>query len=468
MSEQNIELIQLGSLLFLSAYHVILFFQVRRYHYLYLALLGVVILTRAMLVDDGSGLLYELLPSLDHFTGRKIEAFVAFSTLVITPLFFNDLYRFPSLKKYVRFFQIEGFVFIAMVPLVPFEVVRGLHNVFNISVVGVFVLVFVIVYKAILSKQVGAKYIFYGVIVCFVFVFVELVKRSNLTPEFEIQGPNLVNTGVLLLFFFQSISLSAIYAKSFRENERLNKGLEERVSTRTEQLSKSNLIKERFIKIVSHDFREPMISLKTMLALVESDSISKQQSIDLRKKIGLNLDRSLNMLDDLLEWTKASSESKVKIFKEPVDIKKLISDALIIFDDIATRKNISLQFDPKGEAPVLVNSDINSVKVVLRNLINNSIKFTGENGVVEAGFKRKGRLIEVFVADTGIGVPDEMKPTIFDMESANRRVGTGNEKSTGVGLALCKDLVTQNGGKIWLQDNFPAGTIFKFTLDLSS
>ncbi len=472
MTEQNIELIQLGSLLFLSAYHIILFFQVRRFHYLYLGLLGLLILIRATLVSDGSGLMYSLIPSLSHITGHRIEGHMAYGVLVVAPMFFNDLYRYKSLEKYVRFFQLEGLLFFVVDLFIPNDSYKLFylltHNIFNISALGSIVLMVVIVARAMKEKKIGSKYIFCGLAICSVFAIGEVLKKSGWAPNFETQGPNLLNSGILLLFFFQSIALSAIYANSFKENELLNLGLEERVSSRTEQLSKSNLIRERFIKIMSHDFRAPMISLKSMLSLVVSNSISKQQSIELSKQIGVSLDRSLNMLDDLLEWSKASSESKVKIFKENIDLKKMISEVISFYEEIALIKSIQLKFKPGKHKRILVESDTNSTKVVVRNLVSNAIKFTENGGIIEVGFMKKGRTVEIFVADNGIGVPDTMKESIFEMESENRRVGTNNEKSTGVGLALCKDLVNQNGGKIWLEDNSPNGTIFIFTLNLSS
>lgn len=443
MSELNIEMIQLGSLLFLSAYHVILFFQIKRNYYLYLGILGMMIFIRALLVDDGSRLLYSIFSSMDQLQGRKIEYIAAYSTLALAPMFIGDLFKFPRFKRYVKILKIEGIILLTFVLVMPYSIYRYTLDIYHVSMIGAFVLMFAIIYHAIKKKRTGARYVLYGAIVCFAFVLVEMLMNSRAVSSFDVDGPNLVNTGVLAYFFFQSIALSAIYAKSFRENENLNKELEERVSNRTEQLSKSNLIKERFLRIVSHDLRAPLGSLKSMLGLLETKSLTEDQSQKLREKIGISLGGSLDLLDDLLEWTKATSVSEMEIYKEKVDISKLIEQTVPLFEGATLQKRIELTFVRKNDMPIEVNSDPNSVMVILRNLISNAIKFTEANGKIEIGFKRKGKKIEVYVADDGIGVPDEMKQSIFEMESKNKRAGTENEKSTGVDLLFVKTSFTK-------------------------
>ncbi len=436
---------------------------------MYLGLLGLAILIRAMLVDDGSGLLYQLIPAMDAVTGNRLQSLTAYSALALAPMFLYNLYQYPRFRNYIRFFQYEAGLFAVSVLIFPWDIhYKVSHNIYNLSIIAAFVVVLFILLRAIKHKMVGAKSVLYGVVIGFAFIFLEIVKRSGFAPNFDIQGPNLVNTGIILMFFFMSIALSKIYAHLSQENEKLNRGLEERVSTRTEQLSKSNLIQERFIRIMSHDFRAPMASVKSMLGLMEDDAISKEQSKELQSKIKKSLDQSLEMLDDLLEWTKASSQSNIELLQEKIDLKKVIVELVDYFNATASDKGIRLELVPSGVRRTFVKSDANSIKVVIRNLISNAIKFTEKGGSIEVGYKRKGQTVEVIISDTGIGVPEEMKATIFEMDSKNKRLGTGNEKSTGVGLALCQDLINQNGGKIWLEENSPKGTIFKFTLEHSS
>ncbi|MEQ9404216.1 MAG: sensor histidine kinase [Cyclobacteriaceae bacterium] len=460
-------MIEIGCLLFVAVYHIILYFQIRRNYYLYLGLLVFMVFIRALLVDDGSGFLYELIPSMDRLTGRKIEYFASYSAILLTPLFINDLFNYYRFRKIVRFFAVEGIILMGIVLLSPLSFYRNTLNIFHVSMVGVFVLVFFILYTAIRKKKTGSRHILFGVIVCFVFVFVEMLKNSQLIPYFDPIGPNLVNTGVLFYFFFQSIALSAIYARSFRENEKLNTELDERVSARTEQLSQSNLVKERFIRIVSHDLRGPLSNLKSMLALLDDGTISEKQSKELIEKINKNVTGSLEMLDDLMEWTKTTAQARLKIYRERFDIIDIIEETFSFFKEDVTRKKILLNLNANVR-PVYIESDKNAIKVILRNLISNGIKFTESGGEVTITVDGTEKGVIVSVADTGIGITDGMKHSIFEMNPGNKRSGTENEQSTGVGLSLTWDLVGQNGGQIRVEDNDPKGTIFKLSLDHSA
>ena len=138
-----------------------------------------------------------------------MEVLAAYCVGGLAPMFFYDLYPYRSLLKYVRIFQIQSLVFIVANLLVQdrsFQLFYELtHNVFNVSVIGAIVLMIVITTRAVREKRIGSKYIFYGLIICSLFVIGEVLKKSGWVPDFETNGPNLLNTGVLLLFFFQSI-----------------------------------------------------------------------------------------------------------------------------------------------------------------------------------------------------------------------------------------------------------------------
>lgn len=465
--KQSIEMIEIGCILLIAIYHIILYFQLKRNYYFFLGLLALMIVVRALLVDDGSGLLFQMVPNLDKLSGRKIEYFVTYTTLFLLPMFIGDLYPLQATKKFIKFFQLAGLLLLLIVLFTPYSFFRSTLNVFHMAMIGSFILVFYLLYMAVKSRMVGSRVILIGMLIAFGFVFVEMLKNSRVVPYFDTVGPNLVSTGVVIFFFFQSIALSEIFAKSFQENTKLNRELEERVAARTEQLTMSNVVKERFIQIVSHDIRSPLGNLKTLLPLLREDELSKEDSDRLFKEIGVNLDGSLDMLDELMEWTKTTSEANLKVYRERVNIVGIIKDTLMLFEQVAMKKEIELVFK-KDQELLYVNSDKNATKVILRNLISNALKFTDRNGKVTVGLQVRESRVEVAVSDTGIGVPEEMKRTIFDMETKNKRAGTDNEKSTGIGLSLCKDLLNQNGGEIWLENNDPTGTVFKFVLDVSA
>jgi len=457
MSKQNLEMIELGCLIVMSAYHVILYFQVKRNYYLFLGLLCLIVLIRASLVFDGAQLFYQILPTASRAIGLKIEYLVSYTSLALLPMFIYDLFPIKIYHRFLRFFQWATLTLVAFVLVTPSSIYRYSLNVYHVLMIGAFVLVFMNLTWAIRKGKTGAKAILYGLLFAFGFVLLEMVKNSGLV-NFDFGGPNLVNTGVVAYLFFQSIALSTIFAKSFTENQQLTLELEEKVAARTEQLSKSNLVKDRFIQVVSHDLRSPLGNLKATVDLLQTGGLSEKDMKQLLLRINRRVDQSLGMLDDMLEWSKVSV-SRVNMDRTVFNMNDLIDQTISFNEENAYHKDIQIKLIAREH--LFIESDQNAVKVVLRNLISNAIKFTPRYGAVNVILDKAEGQVRVKVIDSGIGIPEEMKHTLFDMDRKNSRSGTEQEESSGVGLALCRDLMTKIEGKITV-DNNPggAGTIF--------
>ncbi|MBO7598508.1 MAG: ATP-binding protein, partial [Bacteroidales bacterium] len=115
-------------------------------------------------------------------------------------------------------------------------------------------------------------------------------------------------------------------------------------------------------------------------------------------------------------------------------------------------------------------ADLRSVNAVVRNLITNAIKFSYPGSTINISvdeFSDDNNFAIISVADNGVGMTEEQKQHLFDNNSPSTTAGTQNEKGTGLGLLLCRDLVEKNGGKIWAKDNKPQGTVFCFTLSFA-
>ncbi|MCP4461000.1 MAG: hypothetical protein GY816_23715 [Cytophagales bacterium] len=457
MSKQNVEMIELGCLLVMCVYHVILYFQIRRNYYLYLGLLCFIVLVRASLVSDGSQLFLQMF-IVEPIIGTKIKYLASYASLLLMPMFIYDLFTFKSFSKFLKFFQIIGATLMAFVLVTPYHIYSYSLNVYHVLMLLDFAFIFTILYYAPKKDLIGARVIFYGVVICFGFVFLEILKSSELV-DLNLSGSNLVNTGFVACLFFQSLALSSIFAGSFAENKKLNKNLDERVSMRTEQLIKSNLVKEQLIQIVSHDLRSPLSSIKSTIDLTKDETLSNEEGIGLMHRINEQVDQSLKMLDDLLSWSKVSV-STMKMYNEPVKLSDLIEECIGMYTEIAEKKEIDLHLEQTSQAEF--DSDKNALKVVFRNLISNAIKFTPRGGTILITVGEDDQYLRVVVTDSGIGLSDEMKETLFEMNRKNSRPGTEKEESTGIGLALVQDLIQQNNGEITVEDN-PAGKGAIFT-----
>jgi signal transduction histidine kinase len=129
---------------------------------------------------------------------------------------------------------------------------------------------------------------------------------------------------------------------------------------------------------------------------------------------------------------------------------------------MALRKRIEVQdtIDPA----IFIHCDVDVTKSILRNLISNALKFTNSNGQVTVKLEKFESYAEISVSDTGVGITPEKIPFLFNIEQDISTYGTENEKGTGLGLLLCKELVEKQGGQIWVKSILGKGSTFYFTI----
>ncbi|MDR2039776.1 MAG: HAMP domain-containing histidine kinase [Bacteroidales bacterium] len=228
-------------------------------------------------------------------------------------------------------------------------------------------------------------------------------------------------------------------------------------------LENANAVKNRLLSIISHDLRSPMSSLQALLNLFNTNGIARKDLIDFFGKLLSRVENTSTMLENLLHWSHYQLNGIEPIF-EKVDIQKIIDDSINFYHMQAEQKRIVI--DNSLRTSVLVYADIEMLKIILRNLISNALKFTYNGGIITIkAFKKEGYVI-VSVKDTGIGITSEDQSKIFSMSNFTT-LGTDKEKGTGLGLMLCKDFVEHNRGKIWLDSKIGVGTTFYFSIPLA-
>jgi signal transduction histidine kinase len=464
-ARRDIEMMQIGCLVVMIIFNLFLFLQMKKQAYLYIGLLCVIVLLRATLVYDGSLLLYQIFPSITASIGKKIEYSMVYLTIFLLPLYVKSLFNIDKYNKVVYFLIVSSLILILIVLIYPPYIFGFTLNVFHVLMLIGFGIVFMILAEALKKNFSGSKIVFWGAFIAFFFVFFEIFRTSDWRfLNFTFEGPNLVNTGVVIFLFFQTLATSRKFVGALKENEVLSKTLEEKVEKRTEELSKANIIKDKMISIISHDIKSPLNSLKSVIHLMNLDAITKEEQKVLFQNLNIGLSTTLSMLEDVLSWVSSQMNKDNEHHKqESFNITELIEEYKSLYQNPANLKDIKINSDFKKKVNVYANK--NSIKVVVRNLINNAIKFTPSQGSINLCYLEEDeKYLTVIIQDSGIGIPDEIKDKIFEITSEKCRTGTANEKGTGLGLILCKDLVEQNGGKIWIEDNTDVGTTIMFSL----
>lgn len=234
----------------------------------------------------------------------------------------------------------------------------------------------------------------------------------------------------------------------------------EEISEQKKILEDLNGIKDRLFSIIAHDFRSPLNSLQGTLLLLQMKAISYDEIKELLPEIIKKVDYSVSLLDNLLNWARGQM-SGMKIKPVAFDLQSVTEETVHLLKGQASEKGILLHNLIPPAIPVYADPEM--VKLVIRNLITNAIKFTNQGDVISIKVRETDDYYQIAIADTGCGI-DEHKLNYLFTPGSNSTLGTSNEKGTGLGLWICKDFVEKNEGSIWVESEKGKGSTFYFTL----
>lgn len=268
----------------------------------------------------------------------------------------------------------------------------------------------------------------------------------------------------LLIIFTLAIVVFTIFVKRLRlSNSELEKS-KALIEKQKQHLTELNATKDKFFGIVAHDLRGPIGSVKGLLDLYFSKefSLPEEDRKEMADQLSKSLNTSYDLLVNLINWASIQMQ-KEKAFAQPINISEQCEDIFKIYEGKASEKNIHLIH--KIDAHHKLVADPNQFNLILRNLINNALKFSNENGIILVGTKENDTTIDLFVKDTGVGMTEETMANIFKIEQKNRSTtGTLGEEGSGLGLILCKEYAELNKGQIQVESQLGVGSTFTLTL----
>jgi len=248
------------------------------------------------------------------------------------------------------------------------------------------------------------------------------------------------------------------------------------IETQKKHLQELNDTKDKLFSIIAHDLINP---LGAMLGLSENMIGSIKQCEDENVKSNFillhqTIWHTFSLLQNLLEWAKTQT-GRIAFNPMPAKLNEIIDGNIELHKLMLYKKNLSLQFTSNGNALVFV--DQNMLNTIIRNLISNAIKFTPENGKIDIHYFDcedskdlvgcEENFVLLSIKDTGVGIEKNIIDKLFNINVGYTSYGTNNEKGTGLGLALSKEFVDMNRGKIWVESELGIGTTFKIALPKS-
>lgn len=235
-----------------------------------------------------------------------------------------------------------------------------------------------------------------------------------------------------------------------------------------EELERLNQEKNKFFSIIAHDLRSPFTSLLGFSSLLHErvDTLAPEKIRDFAGHIHDSGNRVFRLLENLLEWARLQM-NRVEVEPRVFALGDATAKTLEVLGPVAAEKAIRL--DQSGEPP-RVYADLHMTETVIRNLVNNALKFTPEGGAVTVAYETNAADGEarLSVRDTGVGMDAATAGKLFKLSENVTMPGTAGEKGTGLGLLLCKELVERNGGRIWVKSAPGRGSTFTFTLPLAA
>jgi ligand-binding sensor domain-containing protein/signal transduction histidine kinase len=239
------------------------------------------------------------------------------------------------------------------------------------------------------------------------------------------------------------------------------------ISSKNEELKDLNRTKDKLFSIIGHDLGNQFnIIVGFSEFLISAFKKLEPEKIEYHLTNIYHSSRHANeLLDNLLTWSKMQTNS-IQFNPKVFNVNDQIFESIDLLEGASTRKNIKIKVVANKE--YLVYADLNMFSTVFRNLLANAIKFTPEKGKISIHLTKSDGFCEITVKDNGVGISPENMEKLFRLDSNHSTLGTNGEKGTGLGLILCKEFVEKHQGKIWVESELNKGSIFKFTLPMTT
>jgi len=237
------------------------------------------------------------------------------------------------------------------------------------------------------------------------------------------------------------------------------------ISRQTEELRKTILGRDKLYSVIAHDLRSPIASIRMVMEVlingITKESIDPDM-YDLLIMANRLTDDSFTLLDNLLKWTKSQTGRLNSVFQDDVEIMNLVTGVVEVLRGVAKLKNIEISL--LGSSDRIARIDIDMAKTALRNLLSNAIKFSFDGSRIEVKITEEDSRVIVAIKDYGAGISEEKQKLLFKADTHFTSFGTGNEEGSGLGLLLCNEFVSRNGGKLWFVSEEGKGSTFSFDI----
>jgi two-component system sensor histidine kinase/response regulator len=293
----------------------------------------------------------------------------------------------------------------------------------------------------------------------FIFYALLLIKKENTQYQENI----LMKNHELHLVNVEMQKQKEVINEKARLLQEQNEIIDEKarlLQQQTNELTELNTMKNKLFSVISHDLKAPLYALRNLFKGVQKYDLPAEEIKLFVPDVVKDLNYTTALMENLLIWVKSQMQINV-MNPQLLEVPELIREATDLLRLQAHSKEISVDFS--FEHPVYIYADKEMISLVIRNLLSNAIKFTPSKGNIRIGIIEKASEVEIFVKDTGVGMEQKVVEHLFGNSYYSTK-GTANETGTGLGLMLCKDFLSMNGGRIHVCSERGKGSTFSFSL----
>lgn len=396
-----------------------------------------------------TGILELSLGLMDIVWGSGFISIIMISAFIVINII---LYLFLSTHQYTLGF-VYAYVLTHIIVIVIAGVNRKLGNVDESQIVIIGIAAMGII---LFDGYLQMAAMLFNVAVYWLILLV--VKNESYTWGFRNYYTNIINFTVSYFF----IGVCIYFTKSiFRRYQALLLERNEQLSRQTLDLEELSQFKSRLLVVVSHDLRSPLYNLQNIIKLFHDGELTIQQSKNNLREIQLKTNEVSQLLSNLLNWANLQIRGyKGMVVKLPVC--EVVDEALLYLRDEISLKEIHVE--NKVAVNVMGWCDENHLELILRNLLNNAVKFSYPSGTITIEAEEKPHEVIISIKDRGTGIEAADLEMMLAGNSRFSIPGTSGEKGTGLGLWISREFIHKNGGNFWATPHEGGGTIVYFTL----
>lgn len=282
-----------------------------------------------------------------------------------------------------------------------------------------------------------------AVVALWIFVLIRTILSDTLSDQ-------LLNGGLLISLIVIGVLLIRSVIKEVKTRERVEQ-LANELGVANDRLTQLDRQKSEFLSIASHQLRSPLTAIKGYSSMMLEGSFGHltDKLKEAVERVFLSSERLVIIIEDFLNVSRIE-QGRMQYEFSTVDLDKLVQEAVAELTPGVVKAGLTIEYQKVGEGPFFTTADYGKVRQMVVNIIDNATKYTPKGGIIVT-LEAENKVVRINIKDTGIGIPADVLPTLFEKFTRAKGAGLVNTQGTGLGLYVVKELMKAHKGRVWVE-----------------